>query len=842
MARYWLAVLAAVSAVVFSFNVAHSDLTQFVHGLAKTVCSVDLRPNHVHCLAQVVTTDGVRPLAASAPVGYGPSDLRAAYNVTSTGSAGTTIAIVDSFGYPNAESDLASYRAQFGLPACTIANGCLSIVNQNGQTSPLPSYDEGWAQEQALDLDMASAMCSSCKVLLVQASSTSLDSLAAAEKTAARMGAHAISNSYGADEASAFTQYESAYDVPGVAVTVSSGDSGYGVQFPASSPHVISVGGTSLSKASNARGWSESAWSGSGSGCSKYFAKPTWQKDTGCPNNRTVADVSAVADPNTGVAVYGPNGNGGTAWQQFGGTSVAAPIIAGIYAVANTTVNYASQPYANASSLNDVTSGSNGSCGGSYLCTGKSGYDGPTGLGTPNGLTAFGGSSTPPPTGTRTLKMTVVGAGQVTSNPPGVSCGSIYDFDTQTCSGTFAAGTSVTLTAAAQSWTSETGWTGGGCSVAATTCTIPMTADQNVTAYFGKATQTLNVSVTGNGSVVSQPEAIKCAKPAGPGQSCASNFTSGTSVSLTAAPAAGFTFAGWSGGGCAGTSAVCTVPLTSAQSVTAAFTSGTTPAPIPLSLAVNGNGTVTSNPSGINCANPAGTGQSCASNFPPGTAVTLTAAPATGYNFTGWSGGGCTGSATTCTVTLTSAQSVAATFAQPTVGPVTLGVSLTGNGLVSSSPSGINCANPAASGQACTANYQTGTSVTLTAAPSAGYTFAGWSGGCSGTANTCSIAMNNNKSVTALFTATTTTPKKLTVTVNGSGSVQSTPSGISCGNIWDFSSTSCAATYPAGTTVTLTATPQNWTSLKGWSGGGCSGTKPTCTVVMSADLNVTATF
>jgi subtilase family serine protease len=209
----------------------------------------------------------------------------------------------------------------------------------------------------------------------------------AAVNRAATMGADAISNSYGGGE-SGTGPYESAYNHPGVAITVSSGDSGYGVEFPASSPHVTAVGGTTLSRASNSRGWNETVWSGAGSGCSSVYAKPTWQNDGLCAR-RTVADVSAVANPSTGVAVYGPVTRARSAWMVFGGTSVSAPLIAGIYGVNGGTANYGSDPYGHTSALFDVTSGSNGSCGGTYLCTAGGGYDGPSGLGTANGVTAF---------------------------------------------------------------------------------------------------------------------------------------------------------------------------------------------------------------------------------------------------------------------------------------------------------------------------------------------------------------------------------------------------------------------------------------------------------------------
>jgi subtilase family serine protease len=352
------------------------------------VCAGPAPEGEARCHAHLVMNDSGQVMAALTPSGYSPSDLRSAYNVTGTGASSTVIAIVDAFGYPNAESDLGTYRSQFGLPACTTANGCFKKVNQRGVQGSYPTTNTGWSQETALDLDMASAMCPGCTLLLVEADSATFQNLATAVNTAAAMGAHAISNSYGGGE-SGSSSFEPFYNYAGIAVTVSSGDGGFGVEFPASSPHVTAVGGTSLVRSSNSRGWSESAWSGAGSGCSAVYAKPTWQTDSGCAR-RTVADVSAVADPNTGVAVFGPANSRSSAWLVFGGTSVAAPLIAGIYGVNGTAVNHGNDPYRHVSSLNDVTSGSNGSCGGSYLCTAVVGYDGPTGLGTPNGIAAFG--------------------------------------------------------------------------------------------------------------------------------------------------------------------------------------------------------------------------------------------------------------------------------------------------------------------------------------------------------------------------------------------------------------------------------------------------------------------
>jgi subtilase family serine protease len=349
-------------------------------------------PGFARCFAKVVSTatpaGTVSPLATT-PIGYVPADLLSAYKLSATGGSGQTIAIVDAFDDPNAESDLAQYRAQFGLPACTTANGCFRKVNQNGGTAPPPS-DVGWAEEISLDVDMVSAICPNCHILLVEATSNSFANLAAAVDRAALLGAQAISNSYGGSETGS-SSTEPHYNHPGHAITVSSGDSGFGVQFPASSPHVTAVGGTTLTRSTSARGWTETAWSGAGSGCSRVYAKPTWQTDTGC-SLRTVADVSAVANPSTGVAVFDTFGVSGGPWFQFGGTSVSAPIIAAVYGLAGNgaSVNYGSFPYSHTASLFDVVSGSNGHCNRNrYLCNAQAGYDGPTGLGTPNGSAAF---------------------------------------------------------------------------------------------------------------------------------------------------------------------------------------------------------------------------------------------------------------------------------------------------------------------------------------------------------------------------------------------------------------------------------------------------------------------
>ena len=347
-------------------------------------------------------SDGVTPDATAGPTGYSPGQLQVAYGLSAAASSGgssQTVAIVDAYDNPNVESDLAAYRATFGLSSCTTANGCFRKVDQYGGTA-YPTGNVGWGQEIALDVEMVSAICPNCKILLVEAQSASLADLGAAVDRAATMGATAISNSYGAKEFLGETAYESYYNHPGIAITVSSGDSGYGTEFPAASRYVTAVGGTSLHlSATGSRTGAETVWSGAGSGCSGYVAKPAWQHDGACAR-RMIADTAAVADPYTGVSVYDSYGSsGGLNWFVFGGTSVSSPIIASVYALAgnaSSVVAGSSSYSAPSGSLYDVTSGSNGSCAsrkkrnsGAYQCTGTTGYDGPTGNGTPIGTAAY---------------------------------------------------------------------------------------------------------------------------------------------------------------------------------------------------------------------------------------------------------------------------------------------------------------------------------------------------------------------------------------------------------------------------------------------------------------------
>jgi len=354
----------------------------------KPVCGA-VPVHYMRCFALKVPSTA-KPNDGTTPTGYGPADLQAAYKLPSTtAGAGQTIAVVDAFDDPTAESDLAQYRSYYGLPPCTSESGCFKKVDQNGGTLyPPPNPD--WDLEISLDLDMVSAICPNCNILLVEAT-TNLDSdLYTAEDTAAALGANAISNSWGGDEYNGETADDVHFNHAGVAITASSGDSGYGVSYPAASRYLTAVGGTSLTQnqtdgSDAVRHWTETAWDGAGSGCSAYESKPRWQHDAGCAK-RTVADVSAVADPNTGVAVLY-----GGVWIEVGGTSASSPIIASVYGLAGnaSTVNAGSYPYHHRAALYDITSGSNGTCDPSYLCTAQPGYDGPTGLGTPKRARAF---------------------------------------------------------------------------------------------------------------------------------------------------------------------------------------------------------------------------------------------------------------------------------------------------------------------------------------------------------------------------------------------------------------------------------------------------------------------
>ncbi len=368
---------------------------------SKSVCGISRSSTYAQCFARVVTDAHGRTIVVNPNVsGYGPVQFHTGYNLPTTVSGNHTIAIVDAYSNPNVLSNLNTYNAQFGLPTfpkCSRKHktSCLDIRNQNGQKTPLPAGNTGWGLEIALDVQVAHAICQNCKIALYEANSNSFANLATAVNTAAARGADAISNSYGAFLDDCGTQ--SAYNHQKIAVTVSAGDSGFGVACPANQNTVVAVGGTNLQLNNDNTYKSETVWNGTGSGCSGVISAQSWQTSAsnwaaiGCGTKRGMNDVSADADPATGAAVYDNYGQGG--WLVVGGTSLSSPLIAGVYALAGnvSTWNYPAQSvYLTPGSLHDVTSGSNGSCPSHPLqCSAGAGYDLPTGIGTPNGLGAF---------------------------------------------------------------------------------------------------------------------------------------------------------------------------------------------------------------------------------------------------------------------------------------------------------------------------------------------------------------------------------------------------------------------------------------------------------------------
>jgi hypothetical protein len=402
-----------------------------------------------------------------------------------------------------------------------------------------------------------------------------------------------------------------------------------------------------------------------------------------------------------------------------------------------------------------------------------------------------------------TLTVTPAGEGQgmVTSIPAGIAC-------TPNCTATYPEGSRVTLTAVPAEGSTFSGWSGGGC-IGTAPCTVEMEQAQTVTATFSPTPEValvVQLAGTGGGRVTSAPAGIDC------GTNCTRTYPEGTRVTLTAAPTAGWRFQGWSGGGCSGSTPSCTVQMDQVRTVTATFVRQVT-----LTVRLAGSGSVRSTPAGITC--PA----DCAELYDSSTRVTLTATPAEGWRFQAWSGEGCSGSTPSCPVEMDQVRTVTATF----VRQVTLTVRIGGSGSVRSTPAGITCPED------CAELYDSGTRVTLTATPAAGWRLQGWSGeGCSGSNVSCTVEMDQARTVTATFIRPVFT---LTVRINGSGSVQSTPAGIACPS-------DCTQTYDSGTRVTLTATSAAGWLFQGWSGEGCSGSTPSCTIGMDRDRIVTVTF
>ena len=380
----------------------------------RPVCPGPASPGHARCHARVVTDTRGNPLASSGPgSAYGPAQFHGAYGLPTAAPSAQTIAIVDAYDDPSIVRDLNTYSCYYRLADCptgtqSAATGSFfTKVNQSGSASgPFPSKNAGWALEIALDVETAHEICQTCKVVLVEANSSYGSDLDAAEDTAARLGATEISNSWGtsSEYAGEVAENTAHFNRPGIAITVSSGDNGYGAfGFPAASPNVVTVGGTTLNVTKQPDGSyayaGETTWSGSGSGCSTTLPAQAWQislsnwAQTGCGANRGVADVAADADPNTGAAVYDTTRyQGRSGWFRVGGTSLSSPLVAGVYALAGNASSQsypASIAYSNPSALHDVTSGpATGGCG-TIMCSAAAGYDGPTGLGSPAGLGGF---------------------------------------------------------------------------------------------------------------------------------------------------------------------------------------------------------------------------------------------------------------------------------------------------------------------------------------------------------------------------------------------------------------------------------------------------------------------
>ncbi len=460
------------------------------------------------------------PSAAEGCYGLRPQDLHSAYVLpTATEASATqTIALVEAYNDPNAEADLKFYDKEFGLPECTKTNGCFTQLNQEGHEGPLPQTEGGWALEISLDIETAHAICQNCHLMLIEASSESFADLDAAEARAAELGATEISNSWGGEAPSTDGP---AFNHPGIAITAAAGDDGYlnwdaeallekgFADYPAASPHVIAVGGTRLSLEAGTGAWKEeTVWNDgssvnegvgvTGGGCSDFTA-PSWQREVsdwsqlGCGSARAVTDVSADGDPYTGLAVYDstpyptPFGEEVLDWVPIGGTSLGTPLVAATFALAGGAhgVEYPAQTlysHLRSGSLHDITSGSNGECDKSFneltglsgctaaeeeqascpehhlVCGAGPGYDGPSGVGTPDGLGAFQRPSQPSKEA-QTIEFTSAAPSSANVGGP-----------TYTVSASASSGLPVVLTSATPSVCSMTGST---LSFSATgTCTI----------------------------------------------------------------------------------------------------------------------------------------------------------------------------------------------------------------------------------------------------------------------------------------------------------------------------------------------------------------------------------
>jgi MYXO-CTERM domain-containing protein len=333
-------------------------------------------PDH-SCKSYVLADVDGSPLAFASPQGFGADAIQAMYHIDPSLGDGVTVAVVDAYGYEELEADLAVYRAQYGMAECKLATGCLTIYNNDGNTTPLAAdSDKGWIGETALDVQMVSAACPKCKIVVVQAESPG-GGLEIGQIVVKGKPVDTISNSWGGGEFPGTVNQEGDYNNPGIGTFASTGDNGFsgGAEYPATSAYVIAVGGTSFDGTTN------TAWSGAGSACSSVIAKQVWGPNDAPCSMRAAADISAIADPQTGVASYiGKQGG----WQEVGGTSAASPISAALFAAAGHADARPQFVYAHRDAFLDVVGGSTGSCGGGPICSGTPGWDGPTGVGIPD--------------------------------------------------------------------------------------------------------------------------------------------------------------------------------------------------------------------------------------------------------------------------------------------------------------------------------------------------------------------------------------------------------------------------------------------------------------------------
>jgi subtilase family serine protease len=339
-------------------------------------------------LRRIVTPAG----SLSQPPGIYPAQMRAAYGIDQlkNGGARQTVAVVDAYDDPQAEADLAVFSTQFHLPACTTANGCFRKLKQSGT----PPDTTGWTNEIALDTQWVHALAPLARILLVEARSGNNADLFAAVDLAVKNGATVVSMSWVANEAPNELQADAHFQAQGVTFVASSGDFGHGAFYPAASPFVVGVGGTTLTIRKATGAWeAEIAWNESGGGVSRYEPEPTYQAAVQATGERGVPDVSFDGDPFSGVPVYNSYACGlcTTGWGEWGGTSLGSPCWAAIFSIVNTERANAGksnlgQPHlllyaAAETDYHDIVAGSNGSCG--ALCNASPGYDFVTGVGSP---------------------------------------------------------------------------------------------------------------------------------------------------------------------------------------------------------------------------------------------------------------------------------------------------------------------------------------------------------------------------------------------------------------------------------------------------------------------------